>query len=159
MIGMMLMPTHPGMFPSLIYKQCQSDYSQTPFSLRKSSILYKDINPISLKWGLQRPRRDESVHYFKIGLTQMSIFLVFFNYTMVVQKNIVTVPSLHVCRREPRSRRCGWGRPQSASHTKTRRFLSNLKILSIFFNITDRFLHLVHYIVILACKNKRFLTR
>ena len=84
----------------------------------------------------------------------MPIFLVFFNYTMVVQKNIVTVPSLHLCRSKPRSRCCVWGRPQSASHTKTRQFSSNLKILSIFFNITDWFLHLVHYVVILACKIK-----
>ncbi len=47
------------------------------------------LNPISLKWGLFRPGKDESIDYFRIGLTQMSIFLVFFNNTMVVQKNIV----------------------------------------------------------------------
>ncbi len=87
----------------------------------------------------------------------MSIFLVFFNYTMVVQKNIVTVPTLHVCRKEPQSRCWGWGRPQSESRTKTRQSSSNLKILSIFFNITDWFLDLVHYVVILACKIKTFL--
>ncbi len=65
----------------------------------------------------------------------MSIFLVFFNYTMVVQKNIVTVPRLNVCRREPWSLRWGWGRPQNVSRTKTRQFSSNFKILLIFFNI------------------------
>ncbi len=84
----------------------------------------------------------------------MLIFLVFFNYTMVVQKNIVMVPRIHVCRREPQSRHWGWGRPQSANRTKTRQFSSNLKILLIFFNITDWFLHLVHFVVILACKIK-----
>ncbi len=84
----------------------------------------------------------------------MSIFPVFFNYTLVVHKNIVTVPRLHVCRRQPRLRCWGWGRPQSASHTKTRQSSSNLKILSIFFNITDWFLYLVHCVVILACKIK-----
>ncbi len=84
----------------------------------------------------------------------MSIFLEFLYYTMVVRKNIVTVPSLPVCRREPRSRHCVCGRHQSASDTKTRRFSSNFKILSIFFNITEWFLHLVHYVVILACKIK-----
>ena len=45
----------------------------------------------------------------------MSTFLVIFNYMMVVQKNIATVPSFHVCRREPRSQHWGWGGPQWAN--------------------------------------------
>ena len=73
---------------------------------------------------------------------------------MVVQKNIVTVSSLHVCRRQPLLRCWGLGRPQSASHTKTRQSSLNLKIPSIFLNITNWCLHLVHFVVILACKIK-----
>ncbi len=88
----------------------------------------------------------------------MSIFVVFFNYTMVVQKNIVTVPSLYVCRRQPWLRCWGWDGPRSASHAKTRQSSSDLKILSIFFNITDWFLHLIHFVVILECKIKGSLT-
>ncbi len=84
----------------------------------------------------------------------MSTFLVFFNYMMVVQKNIVMVPRLHVCRGAPRSRHWGWGRRQSVNPTKTRQSSSNLKILLIFFNKTDCFLHLLHMVVILACKVK-----
>ncbi len=52
-------------------------YCQVPLIIRQETdwqdfmYTYRNlpINPISLKWGLLRPRRDESVDNFQIGLT------------------------------------------------------------------------------------------
>ncbi len=52
-----------------LYNICTNNiYTSTTCSRQR-------VNPISLKWGLLRPHRDESVDHFQIGCMQMSIFL------------------------------------------------------------------------------------